>query len=342
MSRIITLFLLVFSFGLQAQYERGNWYLSGNSAIDAGNQSTVAGSDFLPPSASRTGLFLLDRLLVGGNVLNPAVFVRYYQPLKPQSKLSAFAELNVAGNFSARRGGIVNYQPAIGLEYQLSADVLLSAKLQATISGGAVIGQSLQFGVNTVIGRSGLAPGQNHLSKGSIFIDPNIGEITLGHYNPSSGQLGWLNYNLHFGGGIMLSDRVSLDGSLSASNYRSEFYYSNPTSLYKATTIAADLGLRYFLTGKGKFRPYVGAGLNAQYLSQVVDYEDSGRADEREEHLGLSPYLKLGTLFFLSDNVALDASLEYNFRDNTASRAAASQLGLGVGVKIFLGNEKER
>lgn len=327
MYRLLILGFVLFSVSLSAQYERGNWYLSGNSAIDAGNQSTVVGSDFLPQSASRTGLFLLDRLLVGGNVLNPAVFVRYYQPLKPQSKLSAFAELNIAADFSSRRGFMLNYQPAIGLEYQLSADVLLSAKLQASITGGAVVRQSFQFGVNTVIGRSGLAPGQNHLSKGSIFIDPNIGEITLGHYNLSSGQLGWLNYNLHFGGGIMLSDRVALDGSLSASNYRSEFYYFNPPSLYKTTTLSADLGLRYFLTEKGKFRPYVGAGLNAQYENRVVDYEDSSRLNEREERLDLSPYLKLGTLFFLSDKVALDASLEYNFRDTGTFRSNSSQLG---------------
>lgn len=340
MYRLLVLGFVLFSVSLSAQYERGNWYLSGNSAIDAGNQSTVAGSDFLPLSASRTGLFFLDRLLVGGNVLNPAVFVRYYQPLKPQSKLSAFAELNVAGNFSARRGGIINYQPAIGLEYQLSADVLLSAKLQATISGGAVIGQSLQFGVNTVIGRSGLAPGQNHLSKGSIFIDPNIGEITLGHYNPSSGQLGWLNYNLHFGGGIMLSDRVSLDGSVSTCNYQTSSVLSENTKLL-GIQIAADLGLRYFLTSAGKLRPYVGAGVTGNYRLGKAKYETPGRPDYVEEFFEFSPQLKLGTLFFLSDNVALDASLEYNFRDNTASRAAASQLGLGVGVKIFLGRKEE-
>jgi len=341
MYRLLILGFVLFSVSLSAQYERGNWYLSGNSAIDAGNQSTVVGSDFLPQSVSRTGLFLLDRLLVGGNVLNPAVFVRYYQPLKPQSKLSAFAELNVAGDFSSRRGFMLNYQPAIGLEYQLSPNVLLSAKLQASLSGGAVNTTSLQFGINTVIGRAGLAPGQDLLRKGSIFIDPNIGEITLGSYNLNSGQLGWLNYNLHFGGGIMLMDRVALDGSLSASNYRSEFYYLNPPSLYKTTTIAADLGLRYFLTGKGKLRPYVGAGLNAHYENRVVDYEDSSRPNEREEHLDLSPYFKLGTLFFLSDKVALDASLEYNFRDDISSRAAASQLGLGVGVKVFLGRKEE-
>lgn len=341
MYRLLILGFVLFSLNLSAQYERGNWYLSGNSAIEAGNQSTVVDSDFLPQSASRTGLFLLDRLLVGGNVLNPAVFVRYYQPLKPQSKISAFAELNVAGDFSSRQGFSLTYQPAIGLEYQLSPDLLLSAKLQASLAGGAVSRTSLQFGINTVIGRSGLAPSQNLLSKGAIFIDPNIGEIALGNYNLSSGQLGWLNYNLHFGGGIMLTDRVALDGSLSASNYRSEFYYLNPPSLYKTTTIAADLGLRYFLSEKGKFRPYVGAGLNAQYENRVVDYEDSGRPDEREEHLGLSPYLKLGGLFFLSDKVALDASLEYNFRDDISSRAAASQLGLGAGVKIFLGRKED-
>lgn len=75
MRSIIFLFFLLFTLGLQAQYERGNWYLSGNSSIDAGEQSTVAETGFLPASPSRTGLFLLDRLLVGGNVLNPAVFL---------------------------------------------------------------------------------------------------------------------------------------------------------------------------------------------------------------------------------------------------------------------------
>ncbi len=340
MYRLLVLGFVLFSVSLSAQYERGNWYLSGNSAIDAGNQSTVAGSDFLPLSASRTGLFFLDRLLVGGNVLNPAVFVRYYQPLKPQSKLSAFAELNVAGDFSARRGGIVNYQPAIGLEYQLSADVLLSAKVQHSFNQTLANATSLQFGINTIIGRGGLEPGQNWLRKGTLFIDPNIGQVTYSSFNATTGSLPSVRVNLHFGGGIMLSDRVSLDGSVSTCNYQTSSVLSENTKLL-GIQIAADLGLRYFLTSAGKLRPYVGAGVTGNYRLGKAKYETPGRPDYVEEFFEFSPQLKLGTLFFLSDNVALDASLEYNFRDNTASRAAASQLGLGVGVKIFLGGKEE-
>lgn len=336
------LFFVLFSFTLHAQYEKGNWYLSGNSVIDGGDQSTVAGSEFQPASASRSGYFLFDRLLVGGNVLNPAAFVRYYQPLKPQSKLSAFAEFNVAVDFSGSRTDI-SYQPAIGLEYQFSPDILLSATLQHSIIGSRRLNAtSLMFGINTIIGRGGLAPGQNLLRKGATFIDPNIGQVTFSSFDFTSGSVQWLGVSLHFGGGLMLTDRISLDGSISASNYRSDFDSSNSTRLLKTTEVSADLGLRYFLTAKGKLRPYVGAGISSSYQFFKAEYETPGQPDYSENIFEVAPNLKLGALFFLSDKVALDASVEYNFRDTDISRAFTSQMGLGVGVKIFLGGGEKQ
>ncbi|WP_020569585.1 outer membrane beta-barrel protein [Neolewinella persica] len=339
MQRITILFFVLFSCTLHAQYEQGNWYLSGNSVLDAGNQTTVAGSSFLPESASRSGYFLFDRLLVGGNVLNPAAFVRYYQPLKSQGKLSAFAELNVAAVLGRR--GTTTFQPAIGLEYQLAPEVLLSATLQYSVEVDPANSLSLQFGVNTFIGRGGLAPGQNLLRKGALFIDPNIGSITFGNRSFGNGNINWLGVDLHFGGGLMLTDRISLDGSISASNYNSESDFSNSATLFTATEVAADIGLRYFVTGKGKFRPYISGGLSSRYFFRVAKYETPGRPDDTSNDFDFNPYLKLGTLFFLSDKVALDAGVEYNFRDNNNDGAFNSKMGLGVGLKIFLGGGKK-
>lgn len=69
MRYIILAVFLFLSISLHAQYEKGKWYLSGSSFIEAGNQSTIAGGAFQLESASRSGYFLFDRLLVGGNVL---------------------------------------------------------------------------------------------------------------------------------------------------------------------------------------------------------------------------------------------------------------------------------
>jgi outer membrane protein W len=276
---------------------------------------------------------------VGGNVLNPAAFVRYYQPLKPQGKLSAFAELNVAAVFGRR--GAITYQPAIGLEYQLAPEIMLSATLQHSVEANRANSTSLQFGVNTFIGRGGLAPGQNLLTKGALFIDPNIGQITLGNSSFSNGDINWLGVDLHFGGGMMLTNRISLDGSISVSNYNSVSDFSNSETQFNVTEVAADIGLRYFVNGKGKFRPYIGGGLSSSYFFRSAEYETPGRPDDTTDNFELNPYLKLGALFFLSDKVALDASLEYNAFDNNNSGAFTSQVGLGVGVKIFLGRKKQ-
>lgn len=339
MQRIITLFFVLISFTLHAQYERGNWYLSGSTVIEDGSQSTVVDGDFQPEAASRSGYFLFDRLLVGLNPLAPSAFVRYYQPLKPQGKLAAFAELNVASGFLRRN--TVTFQPSIGLEYQLSPELLLSARLQHSFDGKRQRSTSLQFGFNTVIGRRGLEPGQNLLRKGALFIDPNIGQITLGNYNLSNGGINWLGVDLHLGGGLMLTDRISLDGSISASNYASESDFSTVT-LQHTTTLAADLGLRYYLTGKGRLRPYVGAGLSARYDFRTIKYETAGRPDEKVSSFGINPYLKLGALFFLNEKVALDASLETNFLNSSNVDVFTSPLGLGMGVKIFLDRSKKQ
>jgi hypothetical protein len=327
--------LLVVAINVNAQYEKGNWYLSGNSVVDTDDQTTVAGADFT--SASRSGYFLLDRLLVGGSVLDPAAFVRYYQPLKPQGKLSAFAELNVTLDFGGFRNR-VSYQPAIGLEYRFSPDILLSATLQQTFSETLFRATSLQFGINTIIGRGGLEPGQNLLNKGSIFIDPNIGQIEISNITPSRGGIEGLGFGLHFGGGLMLSDRISLDGSISLNRFRADYRETSvPANIVINNEVAADLGLRYFVTERGKFRPYVGAGVSSIYRYQEVDYEpQSSQPDFTENDLDVAPYLKLGALFFLSDKIALDAGLEYNFIDVANSRTYNNRLGLGIGMKIFL------
>lgn len=335
--RILTLFFLFLTIGLQAQYERGNWYLSGKTAITEGNQSTVAGSESLTNPAGRAGYFILDHLLVGGNPLNPAAFVRYYQPLKKKKecRLAAFAEFNVSAILNRR--GTVTLSPAIGLEYQLSPGILLSATVQQSYER-LINSTSLQFGINTVIGRSGLEPGQDFLRKGTLFIDPNIGQASFGTIELTDFDINTFSFSLHVGGGLMLTDRFSFDGSVSASNYRSE-YESPDFGSPSGVELAADLGLRFFVTGTGKFRPYVGVGINGRYRLEEVDLESLGRVDFREELFELTPYLKLGALFFLSEKVALDAGVEYNFRDTDNSQLIDSRLGLGAGVKIFLTRE---
>lgn len=339
MKRIVTLLLFLISFTLHAQYERGNWYLSGNSTIDAGNQSTVVKNTFLSASPSRSGYFLLDRLLVGGDLLNPAVFVRYYQPLKPQGKLVAFAELNTV-LFENTRTPLM-YQPSIGLEYQFTQTILLSVRLQHAFQGEDSRITSLQFGINTIIGRGGLEPGQDLLRKGTFFIDPNIGQISLGDYNLSNGGINFSGIDLHFGGGIMLTDRISLDGSISLGNYQSALDFINTTTNYNTTGLEADLGLRYFATRKGKLRPYLGAGLSGRYNFRSESYETPGRPNEKIKDSGLNLYTKLGALFFLSEKVALDASVEYNFLVDENSLSTTSKTGLGAGFKIFLGSGKQ-
>jgi len=172
-------------------------------------------------------------------------------------------------------------------------------------------------------------------------MDPNIGYVNFSSIDLSPGDIQLLSFGLRLGGGLMLSDRLSLEAGVSSSRFRSDYNDTPVTqALVVNTDLMADLGLRFFVTEKGRFRPYAGAGVSGIYEFQNVEFEEAGQSNFTERNFDVAPYLQLGSLFFLSDKVALDASLEYHLINADNSAVYDNQLGLGVGVKVFLGREE--
>jgi len=334
--RLLLVALLALPVLLTAQYEKGGFYLSGDTDVTFGQQNAIANDIYTEHAANRAGIFLVDRLLVGGDPFAGSLFGRYYQSFGNDKRLSAFVEFNIGQFYN----GIddLKFEPAVGLEYALRPGLLASVKLKHTFNDfRSPHSTSLELGLNTAFGGTyGKGENSTAFRKGNLLLDPNLGNIRFS--NSTTGNRSLL-YQLHLGGGMFLTDRLLAEGSVSFANLDLENQTSDFT--YDQFNIQADLGLRYLLTKQGRFRPYVGGGVSFRYRSLARVENDPMAVTTAIKATAFSPYLRAGFLYQLSDRVVIDVAADYNFSINDRI-FGATHSGLGIGIKYTLGGKSSK
>ncbi len=337
---LYTVFLLA-TLSLNAQYEKGNWYLN----ADAGLQTVTSrlGVGDLLGSSFSGGFFLENNLMLGarlelGSLLEDDLttthyriepFVRYYLPTDRVRRLRYFAEIGAGLLFE--RNLQVNLRGGIGAEYQLAPGIMATAGLRYnTVGENRPSGLTLDFGVNLLFGdlertnQKGIGD-----RKGTFMLDASVGQITLGKLDDVSLVSGAISLN----GGYFLTNKLLLEGgvSFSASNVEQTI---GREFLSRSNRYSANLGLRYIFNEGKKFQPYLAAGLRYDYVSQYYESEGLSRVLDYNSS-GLSADMKAGFLYNFNDRVALDVNMGYN--PNISGGSGQSRVSGGVGLKVFLG-----
>lgn len=342
---------------LSAQYEKGNWWL--NAATGASwDSAPFDDSDLLSPNL-QLGYLFSDRWLIGATISRPGFdelsmvtetrvtpFIRRYFPSLKNARLHYFAELGIG--FSLSYEGAMP-QAAVGLEYQLSPGIMLSG----SVSGGTNVGASnfspvpsaigIRLGTNVLFGgiNEFQRKGDYALQKGDLLLDGSLGSLAFGWRR---GNNNVLSGNFRFSAGYMLSDQVMLEGA--ANSDVSDFIGTDESTFdAQSNSGSVSLGVRYQLSSGKRLQPYLGGGARYDFLNYELLWNDAivGREDFGVDTDGFGPYAKGGFLYFLRDNVALDANLGYRSSLTADDQAQVNgQLFGGIGLKLFLKNKRKK
>lgn len=341
MKFIFPFLLLLFSLSLQAQYDKGNWYLNADAGLRTVTSRPGVG-DLLGSSFSG-GFFLENNVMVGtrlelGSLLNDDLedphyriepFVRYYLPTGRMRRLRYFAEVGAGLLFENNlqtylRGGV-------GAEYQLAPGIMATAGLRYNTGGEArASGLTLDFGINLVFGDlEGSKQNDIGSRKGTFFLDASVGQLTLGKLNDINLISGAISLN----GGYFLTNKLLLEGGLSFSANNVE-QTTDREFLSRSNRYAANVGFRYLFNEGKKFQPYLAAGLRYDYVTQYYERENIDRVIDFSGG-NLSADFKAGFLYNFNERVALDFHVGYNPR--LGGSLGQSGFSGGVGLKVFLG-----
>jgi opacity protein-like surface antigen len=364
----ITLIFVLTTLTAFGQSRKGHVYLSGNTSLSA--ERVFADPEPLPvigvfrPNAnededvttwrarsSRIGYFLTHRLMVGTDLyvgtktfdgrdesnyfLDP--FVRYYVTNRPGRKVNFFAQLGFGtiGDYGFGSNYETNFHLGGGAEIRLSDDVAASALLRYNAQAAGLNFTELELQLNVFIGGGlGKSAGPT-LVKGSIMIDPAIGSIQLGHRGRD--ETFNLIADLNLSGGYFLHDRWMVEAgfTLNSDQYRSNNDFDRLAAETGELQASALLGGRFFPTSVSRLRPYLLGRTHFSLNEQSLTPSFGGAAGREITNTQSALHLQagVGSLFSLSDNVALDAEVLY--AAPVAGEALREVRGR-VGLKVFL------
>ena len=214
---LYTVFVL-FTLSLNAQYDKGNWYLNADTGLRTVTSQPGVG-DLLGSSFSG-GFFLKKNLMIGaklelGSLLEDDLtnthyriepFVRYYLPTGRMRRLRYFAEVGAGLLFENSLQAYL--KGGVGAEYQLAPGIMVTMGLRYNTGGRTKPrGLTLNLGVNLVFGDlegdKGKAIGNR---KGSFVLDATMGELTFGKL----GGINLISGTLALNGGYFLSNKLLL------------------------------------------------------------------------------------------------------------------------------------
>ncbi|WP_420458809.1 outer membrane protein [Neolewinella sp.] len=361
---------MLLAFTLTAQERKGNFYLSGNTALQyskverdldqlsggARVSQRVTGLRF---ESFRSGYFLTNRLLVGARADYAGVsrdqrqwiggrttlafqpFVRYYFLDLGARPLSVFGELGFGTVGVGDGSGFeTDFHLGLGAELTLAPGILGTANLNY---------DAYAYGLNYTVLNLGLNVLTGQLRGTTKTASVGAGTLT------AAGQLASLAYGRTASGGlaesnllVRLSPRVGylvLDGLLveadlgvSYESYRSERDFSS--SFFGDLTTAdltAGVRGRYYFLQRSRLLPFAGAGIGYRRLRQEV----GGLGNSVERRSRTSTWrLGAGAAYFFSPQLALDLTVEYNSGTGRSASglvaAADREWGGALALRFFL------
>lgn len=359
-----TLFFILFTLTLSAQYEKGNWYLDGATNAGYGHSLNNRAFSLSAVSASsyRLGQFSTDRILVGMDISFVSVFgqssftgvtnlelrpfARYYFPGSEQRKVSYFGEAGFGrvGLFGGDQGFETDFHFGGGAEVSLRPGILGTASLRYNAYADGLNYTNLTLGLNVLTGQLENSGSAVSLSEGVISLRARLGAISYGRMS-SNGLVDQSTIiNLSPWMGYFISDRLMLEGGLgifhqSANNEINEINVFRPEGeKTSSTSVGVNINLRYYLKKDGRLLPYLMAGGGFTFTNRSFR-NDFGESSESTQTVPFR--FGAGTSYFLSPYLALDAELAYE-RSNRisqfqiATETPSSRVGLNVGFRFFL------
>lgn len=361
MKPILTLLILLVPLVLSAQYQKGDWYLSGRSNVSGiapFNSDETNTSSSLGINAILLGKFITDRLVIGAGtsfnlgindvfnnekfrlVLRP--YARYYFVAKDERKTSFFTEAGI-GAFSVFSGQdffTKDYNLSAGAERQLAPGLLATATLvyfRTDNFNSDVI--SFGLGANILVGQLEKSP--INLRRGLITSRANFGSLSYGKSNIDVLILKDFALRLNPEFGYFLSNRFQLSVALvlnttigSRKVPNSSFDDDSVVQLGFAFTPR----LKYYLKGRGNLLPFVYAGISYSNSSLLSD-RINGRFQQTLNFNRYGLEGGLGASYFLSPAVAFEGMLHYDafsFGNNlNETRLRGSSLRLQCGFQFY-------
>ncbi|MFT6000536.1 MAG: outer membrane protein W [Neolewinella sp.] len=360
MKSTITLFIVLFTLSLSAQYQKGNWYLDG--ATNAGYQRSVGkntpdGSSFFA-NAFRAGYFFTDRLLVGSRVsflsysdqvfiegntiLQLRPFARYYFPGGDQRKVRFFGDVGF-GTFDLFSKYILetDFHFGGGAEISLKPGIQGTANLRYDANADGLNFTNLTFGLNVLMGQLENAGAAVSLTAGTFMAQTRLGSVRHGRMSANGNLDQSTSFNLTPWVGYFITSRLMLEGGLGLF-YGSSSNQISDTNLgmlsFSSVSVGANLNARYYLKQDGKLFPYLVAG--GGFSLNTTKFNNSfGASTNTTKSIPLRG--GVGANYFLSPNLALDAAIMYDQRNQidqfqNADSATRKYLSLDVGFRFFL------
>jgi opacity protein-like surface antigen len=354
--------LFFFTTVLTAQYEKGSWYLDGNSSALL---SLPLGDDFrsteFSAQAFRGGYFFTDRLLVGSQIsvsasagndsrggyfgLELRPFARYYFPGGEKRKVNYFGEVGFgaispsSSNFSVE----ADFHFGGGAEIELFPGVVGTAMLRYDGTSRPLNTTSLSFGTNLLLGQLEKFEGEAPLQAGTFSTTGSLGGLYFSGqgFSDDSDRRGsiYLTPNI----GYFLADGLMAEANFALTYIRFKNFSSSnqpgvETRNFKVLNTSLEFNLRYYLKKSGKLLPYVTGGAGYQTYRSVTTVGASG---DRLNDTGLFSYQAgVGASWFLSPNVAFDGSLRYHSEAyeeiNLDVQYELNSIQAEVGLRFFL------
>ncbi len=356
---------LVAATPLFSQYTPGSVYMDGASDLTYTNDvgSEAIGSASLSAFTQQTGVFVTDRLLVGGIFeafandspdrswtdnasLAVGAFGRYYLPLSDQKKLRAFGEVAIGslgvGTDGFFTGGL--FFLGAGLEKNLGGGTVATGSLRYVVNNDESNDMILDLRLNAILSGMDADAARPALSAKAITAESQFGELAFRRFGRDSGSGLFTSLRLNPTIGYFLTSRVHLIGDLVLSHSSVLFSDSDRSgSDFSIRSLSASLEARYYLLDQASFLPYVSAALSYTTFRSKVSFDTS--SIEQDINQGIFR-LGGGLLYFLTPSVALDVAAFYSGSDTevevdqpdflpTASLTNNS-LDLTVGVQFFL------
>ncbi|MEL7161798.1 MAG: outer membrane beta-barrel protein [Bacteroidota bacterium] len=325
--------LLFLSFLLSGQESRkGAVYFNGLSGVTGYGATTAPLNPFSEEAEDmRVGYFFSDRIVAGGNPLEVVLWGRYYQPLGTAGKLRAFAELGI--NVEDFEILTINWEPAVGLEYEVRPGILASVALRRTLGDVDLNFTSLLLGFDayTRFGND-LRKRANYLDRGTFLLNPGVGRLDF----RGAGERGlpFTSTQLHVGAAFLFTERLAIEANLA--HRHSEVNSAANDFNQTDREFFASIGARVFPTGGGRLRPYLGGG--AVFTDRNADVTLIGGANRQQVDEGyVSPYAKVGVLYQLDNYLALDGGVEQLFDRITPFEQNEIRLSLGLKLTLARG-----
>ncbi len=368
MKHVFLALCLLVTLSLSAQDRRGNFYLSGNTEFEYSKLGSERVNYWTYPTnlfqrfegarftSFRSGYFLTNRLLVGTRVdyvnaasdpnyqyneegaLTVKPFLRYYFLDLHSAPLSFFGELGFATfGFGNATRYETDFHLGLGAELVLAPGVLGTANLNYDANADGVNYTNLTVGLNVLTGQLQGNAVTASLGRGTFSTTGRFGSIAYGRNQSGN--------NLDSDFRLTLTPRVGyfvLDGLMveAAVEYTYNHYdfdraFNRPFNASASITdFEAGVRARYYFLQRGRLLPFASAGIG------YFRYRQEANGARGDLNLAAKSFVwqaGAGVSYFLSPQLALDLTAEYNEGDARLTNDS-SVLGGGVSERQLRGS----